>query len=129
MMTFLATLHIISCVILIGLVLIQDSKGGGMFSGQSSSSSVLGATGGATLAGNATKAVSVVLAITCIGLAMLSSKTQKSVVDTGVMGATAVPNTVPNPVPSTAAPAAPVEQPTAAQAPANPAQTPATTTK
>lgn len=123
MITFLATVHIIACVVLIGLVLIQDSKGGGMFSGQSSSSSVLGATGGASLAGNATKAISIVLAITCVGLAMLSSKTQKSVIDTGVMGSAAVPNPVP--AQPTAAPANPSAA-TTQTAPANPDSAPTT---
>ena len=89
MITFLTTIHILACVGLIILVLMQDSKGGGMFSGQSSSNSVLGATGGATLSNNLTKVVSIVLAITCLSLAVLMAKSQKSVVDTGVMATTA----------------------------------------
>ncbi len=91
MITFLTTVHILACIGLIILVLMQDSKGGGMFSGQSSSNSVLGATGGATLANNLTKIVSVILAITCLSLAMMMAKSQKSVVDTGVMATTAQP--------------------------------------
>ncbi len=85
MITFLTTIHILACVGLIILVLMQDSKGGGMFSGQSSSNSVLGATGGATLSSNLTKIVSIVLAITCLSLAVMMAKSQKSVVDTGLM--------------------------------------------
>jgi preprotein translocase subunit SecG len=85
MITFLTTVHILACIGLIILVLMQDSKGGGMFSGQSSSNSVLGATGGATLTNNLTKVVSVILAVTCLSLAVMMAKSQKSVVDTGVM--------------------------------------------
>ncbi len=91
MVTFLATIHIIACIGLIVLVMLQDSKGGGMFSGQTSSNSVLGATGGATLAGNLTKIITIVLAITCVGLAMLSSKAQKSVIDSLPVSATSAP--------------------------------------
>jgi preprotein translocase subunit SecG len=96
MITFLTTVHILACLGLIVLVLMQDSKGGGMFSGQSSSNSVLGATGGATLSNNLTKVVSVILAVTCLSLAVMLSKSQKSVVDTGVMaGAVQTQPTIP----------------------------------
>lgn len=88
MITFLATVHILACLALIGLVLVQDSKGGGVFTSQSSSNSVLGATGATTLAATMTKVVSVVLVITCISLAVLSSRTQSSVVDSAVIPTT-----------------------------------------
>lgn len=81
MITFLATVHIISCLALIGLVLVQDSKGGGVFTSQSSSTSVLGASGATTLASTMTKIVSAILVVTCISLAMLSARSQNSVVD------------------------------------------------
>ena len=83
MITFLAIIHVLACVVLIGLVLIQDSKGGGVFSGQASSNSFLGATGATTLAGNATKIVAGVLAITCILIAKFTADTKKSIVDGG----------------------------------------------
>ena len=118
MVTFLATVHIIACIGLISLVMLQDSKGGGMFSGQTSSNSVLGATGGATLAGNLTKIITIVLAITCVGLAMLSSKTQKSVVDSLPVTAT----TAPAAPTQTAAAAASADQTATQQQPAAPAQ-------
>lgn len=90
MITFLATIHILACLALIGLVLVQDSKGGGVFTSQSSSNSVLGATGATTLASTMTKVVSGILVVTCIGLAMLSSRTQSSVVDSAVIPTTPV---------------------------------------
>ena len=57
MITFLAIIHIIACLGLIGLVLVQDSKGGGVFTSQSGSNSVLGATGATSLAQTMTKVV------------------------------------------------------------------------
>lgn len=116
MITFLTTVHILACLGLIVLVLMQDSKGGGMFSGQSSSNSVLGATGGASLASTLTKAVSIVLAFTCISIAVMMSKSQKSVVDTGVMATTAQPTE------PAAAVAASAETTPAAAAPTKPAE-------
>ncbi len=103
MITFLTAVHVLACFGLIVLVLMQDSKGGGMFSGQSSSNSVLGATGGATLSNNLTKIVSVILAITCLSLAVLMAKSQKSVVDTGVMATTPVAAPAVTPPPATPA--------------------------
>ena len=83
MITFLAIVHILACLGLIGLVLIQDSKGGGVFTSQSSSNSVLGATGATTLAQTMTKVIAGVFAVTCIGLSILTARSEKSVIDTG----------------------------------------------
>lgn len=81
MVTFLAVVHIITCLGLIGLVLIQDSKGGGVFTSQTGSNSVLGAGGATTLAQTMTKGLAVVFAITCIGLSIIAARSQRSVVD------------------------------------------------
>lgn len=86
MITFLAIIHIIACLGLIGLVLIQDSKGGGVFTSQSSSGSVLGATGATSLAQTMTKVVATVFAVTCITLSILSARSAKSVVDSAAPG-------------------------------------------
>ncbi len=103
MITFLAVIHIIACLGLIGLVLIQDSKGGGVFTSQSSSSSVLGAGGATSLAQTMTKVMGVVFAATCIGLSMMAARSEKSVVDTMLPAAVA-----------TSAPAATTETPAGA---------------
>lgn len=83
MVTFLTVLHIIITVSLIFLVLIQDSKGGGMgaFGGGGNSSSVLGATGATSLAAKLTQWFAVAFAVSCIALAMTTGKSKKSVVD------------------------------------------------
>lgn len=129
MTTFIATLHILVALILIGLVLIQDSKGGGALGmgGGGGSNSVLGATGASTLAAKMTRIVAVIFALTSIGLSVLSSQQSKSILDK-LPAASAAPATAPvnaapaenaapaTSAPATAAPAAPAE------APANPAK-------
>lgn len=96
MLTFLAIVHVLACLILVGLVLIQDSKGGGVFNAQTSSNSFLGATGATTLAGNMTKIVAAIIAITCIFIAKYAAESRRSIVDSGMMGGTATsPATTP----------------------------------
>jgi len=122
--TFIAILHIIVAVILIGLVLIQDSKGDGALGigGGGGSNSLLGATGASTLAAKMTRIMAIVFALTSIGLTVISSQQSKSVIDK-VPGAAAVPV-----APETAAPpAAPAdskapEKAPEAGAPAQPAK-------
>ena len=95
MITFVAIIHILACLGLIGLVLIQDSKGGGVFTSQSSSNSVLGAGGATTLAQTMTKVVAGIFAVTCIVLSIMSASSSKSVIDSvtpaAVPSTTAVP--------------------------------------
>ncbi len=91
MITFLATVHIITCFGLVVLVLLQDSKGGGVFTSQSSSGSVLGATGATSLAQTMTKVMATVFAVTCIGLSIMAARNEKSVVDSVLPAATATP--------------------------------------
>lgn len=95
MVTFLAIIHIIACLGLIGLVLIQDSKGGGVFTSQTSSNSVLGATGATSLAQTMTKVVATVFAVTCIGLSIMSARADRSVVDGGSVIPTVPAQTTP----------------------------------
>ena len=94
METLFAVIHIIACLGLIGLILIQDSKGGGVFTSQSSSNSVLGAGGATSLAQTMTKIMAGVFAVTCIGLSILSARSEKSVIDTMPAAAASAPTTV-----------------------------------
>lgn len=111
MVTFLATIHIITCLALVGLVLIQDSKGGGVFTSQTGSNSVLGAGGATTLAQTMTKVLAVIFAVTCISLSIIAARSQKSVVD-GVVPMTTTPATVPAAAaePATTTPSAQTEK-------------------
>ena len=82
MITLLAVIHIIACLGLITLVLLQDSKGGGVFTSQATSNSVLGAGGATSLAQTMTKVIATLFAVTCVGLSILSARSEKSVIDT-----------------------------------------------
>ena len=82
METFVAVVHVITALVLIALVLLQDSKSdglGGAFGG-GGSNSILGATGGATLAQKLTRGAAVVFAMTSLGLTTMANR-QSSVVD------------------------------------------------
>lgn len=82
MENFIAVVHILTALALIALVLLQDSKSdglGGAFGG-GGSNSILGATGGATLAQKLTRWAAFVFAITSIGLTVASNR-KSSVVD------------------------------------------------
>jgi preprotein translocase subunit SecG len=128
MLNLLTVLHVIITIGLIFLVLVQDSKGGGMgaFGGGGNSSSVLGATGATSLASKLTQWFAVAFAISCITLAMYSGKSKKSVVDqmapvpppatmaAGVAGATATPTLTSTPTLT----ATPTATPAAATVPA-----------
>lgn len=93
MMTFVAVIHILVAIALIGLVLIQDSKGGGALGMGGGSNSLLGATGAQTLAAKVTRWAAVIFAITCLSLTMMTSQSTKSVLDSG----SALPTTPPPP--------------------------------
>lgn len=118
MMTFLVTIHILVCVILVALVLIQDSKGGGVLGGQATSNSLLGATGATSLASTMTKVMAALLGATCLLIAIYTSKSQKSVVDGGIMNVPAATATTAAPETAPAAAPAPTEGAPAAAAPA-----------
>jgi preprotein translocase subunit SecG len=107
MVTFLAVVHILACLALVGLVLIQDSKGGGVFTSQATSNSVLGATGATSLAQTMTKVMAVIFALTCIGLSILSARSEKSVVDSALPAAATLPATPAETAPATAPEATP----------------------
>ncbi|MBS1971067.1 MAG: preprotein translocase subunit SecG [Bdellovibrionales bacterium] len=130
MTTFIAIMHVLVALILIGLVLIQDSKGGGALGmgGGGGSNSVLGATGASTLAAKMTRIAAIIFALTSIGLSVLSSQQSKSILDKlpAASAAPTAPATAPvnaapveNAAPATSAPAAPAAP---AEAPANPAK-------
>jgi preprotein translocase subunit SecG len=112
---FVAIIHILVAVILIALVLVQDSKSGslgGAFGG-GGSNSVLGATGAATLAQKLTRWAAIFFAATSITLTFFATRSHKSVMEGVVV-------TPPAPVSAPAVPAAETPS-TAAPADATPA--------
>lgn len=117
MILFVTLVHFVVAALLITFVLIQDSKGGGVFGMGSGggSNQVFSATGAANFLVKATRALAIMFATTCIALTYLTSKKADSVVDDYLPAATA-------PAAAGAAPSATE----AAQAPAAPAANTAT---
>jgi preprotein translocase subunit SecG len=115
METFVAIVHIVVAIILVALVLIQDSKSGslgGAFGG-GGSQSLLGATGAATLAQKLTRWTAVLFAGTCILLSMYAARTHRSIMDGKPLDST--------PTPAASAPAAaPANTPTQTEPPSQP---------
>lgn len=101
--TLIAVVHVLTALVLIALVLLQDSKSsglGGAFGG-GGSNSILGATGATTLAQSLTRWAAIVFAVTSLSLTLISKK-NKSVVDSFVAPPAAT---------STATPAVPAVDP------------------
>jgi len=82
MLTFVAVLHVVVTLILIVLVLLQDSKGGAMgLLGGSGGNTVFGSTGAATFLVKATRWIAIFFAVTSISLAYMTSQKNDSVLD------------------------------------------------
>lgn len=77
MMIFLIILHVIACIVLIGLVLIQRGRGAGLVESFAGVESMFGTKTSAFLT-RTTTIMSVVFFITCLSLAVLSVKQSKS---------------------------------------------------
>ncbi|MDD5120005.1 MAG: preprotein translocase subunit SecG [Candidatus Omnitrophica bacterium] len=77
MMTLLIVVHVIACVILIILVLIQRGRGAGLVESFAGVESMFGTKTSAFLT-RTTTIMSVVFFITCLGLAVMSVKQSKS---------------------------------------------------
>lgn len=83
MLTLIAILHILTALLIIVLVLLQDSKGGGLgIGGGSGSQSLFGSTGASNFLVKTTKWMAAVFALTSIGLTFYTNKKEKSVFDT-----------------------------------------------
>jgi preprotein translocase subunit SecG len=115
MLLFVTIVHFIVAALLIVFVLLQDSKGGGVFGmGSTGGNQVFSATGAANFFVKATRALAILFAITCVTLTYMTTHKSGSVLD-GVA--------------PTTAPAAPVETAApAADAPATTTETPAAPT-
>lgn len=80
MMIFLTFLHILVCIALIGIVLLQSGKGAEMGAsfGAGGSQSVFGASGGTTFLSKLTTAAAVIFMLTSLTLAYLSGRVETS---------------------------------------------------
>jgi len=77
MMTVLIIIHVIACIILIGLVLIQRGRGAGLVESFAGVESMFGTKTSAFLT-RTTTIMSIVFFITCLALAILSVRQSKS---------------------------------------------------
>jgi preprotein translocase subunit SecG len=83
MSVFLIIIHVIVCIALIMIVLLQTGKGADMGAafGGGSSQTLFGSTGASTFLSKATTAAAIVFMVTSLGLAYLSShRTGESIV-------------------------------------------------
>ncbi len=107
MITILAVSHIVLCVFLVVLVLIQDPKGGasgGMFGGGGGANSLFGATGAPSFLAQITRWIAVVFAVSCIAMTIFIKPKTDSVLDSMTIP-TPTSEQVPSVVPADAAPA------------------------
>lgn len=77
MMALIIAIHIIACILLIGIVLIQQGRGGGLVESFSGVESMFGTKTNAFLT-RATAVLSVMFFVTCLGLAFMSSRQSRS---------------------------------------------------
>lgn len=77
MMAFIITIHVIACIALIGLVLIQRGRGGGLVESFSGVESMFGTKTSSFLT-RTTTILSIMFFITCLSLAIFSIRQSKS---------------------------------------------------
>jgi preprotein translocase subunit SecG len=77
MMGFIIVIHVIACIALIGLVLIQRGRGGGLVESFSGVESMFGTKTSALLT-RSTTVLSIIFFISCLSLAVLSIKQSRS---------------------------------------------------
>lgn len=85
MISILAVIHLVLCLLIIVLVLIQDPKGGGvggMFGGGGGANSLFGASGATPFLAKLTRYVAIIFAASCIAMTIFIKKPgSKSVLD------------------------------------------------
>ena len=115
-MGFVITIHVLACVFLIILILIQAGRGGGLVDNLSSMESVLGTKTNAFLT-KTTSIMAVLFFLTCLSLAFLSLKHSRSLMKgTKPVKSTAAVAVTTKEAPPTEAP--PTEAPPTSQLPA-----------
>lgn len=109
MTTFVTVIHIVTCVLLVLVVLIQSGKGAEIsasFSG--SSQTVFGSSGGANFFTHFTQGAAAVFFLTSLGLTILGGQSKKSLFESAAPVAPVTSGQAPAaPAPAAAAPAAP----------------------
>jgi preprotein translocase subunit SecG len=118
MTTVIIVIHVVVCLALISIVLLQHGKGAGIgaaFGG--SSQTVFGSSGAAPFLAKLTAAAAILFMLTSLSLTFLSRQQEVSVMH-GLKGKPATQEKAPAPAP----PAAPAGKPAAPTPPAGPAK-------
>ena len=117
-----AALYVLVCLVMIGVILLQQGKGGDMAAafGGGSSQAAFGARSGATVLTRATTVLAVLFLVGALALNILAQRGPGSVVG-GRAPQTAPATTVPTPAAPLTPPAAPAGAVPATPAPAAPA--------
>ena len=113
----ITVVHVIMCLILIAIVLLQTGKGADMGAafGGGSSQTLFGSTGSSTFLGKLTTAAAVIFMLTSLGLAYISGhRTTNSIMmdkkaPIEQQAAPATPEKIPQPSPETPQPAKPAK--------------------
>ncbi len=108
LLTFVTVIHVSVALLLIVMVLIQDSKGGGVFGmGSTGSNQVFSATGAANFLVTATRGLAITFAVTCLTLTYITAHRSgsDSVIDDYAPAAATAPATPDAATPDAAAPA------------------------
>jgi len=124
MTTLLLVIHIVVCIALIGIVLIQGGKGAevGATFGAGASNTVFGATGAQSFLGKMTTGAAIIFMLTSLALAIFWGQPGSSSVMPEQVAPTSAAQSMPTPA---ATPATPAVTPDTAPA-AAPAEAPAT---
>jgi len=94
MFGFVITIHVITCILLILIVLIQQGRGGGLVDSLSSAESVFGTKTSAFLV-KSTTALSIIFFISCLSLAFLAIQKNKSLIETSYVEESAETTDIP----------------------------------
>lgn len=121
MTILLLSVHVIACLLLIVIILIQAGRGGGLVDSLSNVESMLGTKTSALLT-RATSVLSIVFFVTCLSLALLSARQSRSLMHDlkPAAGQAAQPAAVKGEADESAQPAAAKKE--ASQLPSAPAQ-------
>ncbi|PIP19849.1 MAG: preprotein translocase subunit SecG [Candidatus Omnitrophica bacterium CG23_combo_of_CG06-09_8_20_14_all_41_10] len=114
MMTFIIVIHVIACILLIALVLIQRGRGSGLVESFSGVESMFGTKTSVFLT-RTTTVCSVIFFLTCLSLALLSVRRSKSLLINVKPAGLALPKPINEEAKQEAIPAMPTEQSKPAQ--------------
>jgi len=110
MQTFVTVIHIVTCVLLILVVLLQSGKGADISASLGGSSqTIFGTSGGANVFTRITSVMAAIFFVTSLGLTLLSGSSEKSIFENAPEAAQTA---------TESAPTAPTEETKAAEAPA-----------